>query len=176
MDAVIHNAGIYSTTGRAATPEGHASVLAVNTLAPYMLTALIERPGRLIYLSTGMHRSGDDVFATTVPDPIEFSWRPWKHQHKELRIAGLYANSRAKWGASGLRPILLCEATNRIRAVMNPRCRLSKRSLPMQAVLWSGPCNETISASSVPEFCTILLPEPIGATLASQLTRRTCVR
>lgn len=69
MDAVIHNAGIYSTTGRAATPEGHASVLAVNTLAPYMLTALIERPGRLIYLSSGMHRSGDDVFATTVPDP-----------------------------------------------------------------------------------------------------------
>lgn len=59
MDAVIHNAGIYSTAGRAATPEGHASVLAVNTLAPYMLTALIERPGRLIYLSSGMHRSGD---------------------------------------------------------------------------------------------------------------------
>jgi hypothetical protein len=66
--------------------------------------------------------------------------------------------------------------TNTIRAVMNPRCPLSKRSLPMQAVLWSGPRNETISASSVPDFCTILLPEPIGATLTSQLTRRTCVR
>ncbi|MER8786014.1 hypothetical protein NKH60_33465, partial [Mesorhizobium sp. M1006] len=75
-----------------------------------------------------------------------------------------------------LSPILLCEDTNTIRAVMNPRCPLSKRSLPMQAVLWSGPRNETISASSVLEFCMILLPEPIGATLASQLTRRTCVR
>ena len=41
MDAVIHNAGTYSTAGRAPTPEGHATILAVNTLAPYMLTALI---------------------------------------------------------------------------------------------------------------------------------------
>ena len=58
MDAVIHNAGAYATSGRSATPEGHPAILAVNTLAPYMLTALIERPGRLIYLSSGMHRGG----------------------------------------------------------------------------------------------------------------------
>jgi NAD(P)-dependent dehydrogenase (short-subunit alcohol dehydrogenase family) len=38
------------------TAEGHATTLAVNTLAPYMLTALIERPSRLIYLSSSMHR------------------------------------------------------------------------------------------------------------------------
>jgi NAD(P)-dependent dehydrogenase (short-subunit alcohol dehydrogenase family) len=58
MDAIIHNAGTYSTKGRSPTPEGHATILAVNTLAPYMLTALIERPRRLVYLSSGMHRSG----------------------------------------------------------------------------------------------------------------------
>ena len=58
MDAVIHNAGISSTKGRSPTPDGHATILAVNTLAPYMLTALIERPRRLVYLSSGMHRSG----------------------------------------------------------------------------------------------------------------------
>jgi NAD(P)-dependent dehydrogenase (short-subunit alcohol dehydrogenase family) len=58
MDAVIHNAGTYSTSGRSPTPEGHSTILAVNTLAPYMLTALIERPRRLVYLSSGMHRSG----------------------------------------------------------------------------------------------------------------------
>jgi NAD(P)-dependent dehydrogenase (short-subunit alcohol dehydrogenase family) len=56
MDAVIHNAGIYQERSRGSTPEGHAKVLTVNTLAPYMLTALIERPHRLIYLSSGMHR------------------------------------------------------------------------------------------------------------------------
>lgn len=58
MDAVIHNAGIYSRLDRAETPEGHAAILAVNTLAPYILTALIERPGRLVYLSSSMHRNG----------------------------------------------------------------------------------------------------------------------
>src|SRR3982750_2134612 len=58
MDAVIHNAGISSTTGRSPTHEGHATILAVNTLAPYILTALIERPRRLVYVSSGMHRGG----------------------------------------------------------------------------------------------------------------------
>src|SRR5262245_7296292 len=47
MDAVIHNAGIYREPSRGTTPEGHAKVLAVNVLAPYMLTKLIERPDRL---------------------------------------------------------------------------------------------------------------------------------
>ena len=59
MDAVIHNAGVYSIPGRSSTPEGHAIILAVNVLAPYMLTALIERPRRLVYLSSGMHRGGE---------------------------------------------------------------------------------------------------------------------
>ena len=47
MDAVIHNAGILSGPG----------VLLVNVVAPYLLTALIQRPRRLIYLSSGMHAS-----------------------------------------------------------------------------------------------------------------------
>jgi NAD(P)-dependent dehydrogenase (short-subunit alcohol dehydrogenase family) len=59
MDAVIHNAGAYARSGRSPTPDGHATIVAVNTLAPYMLTALIERPRRLVYLSSGMHRGGD---------------------------------------------------------------------------------------------------------------------
>ncbi|MBP0110212.1 SDR family NAD(P)-dependent oxidoreductase [Bradyrhizobium vignae] len=59
MDAVIHNAGVYTRPSRGATPEGHAETLAINTLAPYMLTALIERPGRLVYLSSGLHRDGE---------------------------------------------------------------------------------------------------------------------
>ena len=59
MDAVIHNAGIYREPNRGPTPEGHAKVLAVNVLAPYMLTQLIERPDRLIYLSSSMHYGGE---------------------------------------------------------------------------------------------------------------------
>jgi NAD(P)-dependent dehydrogenase (short-subunit alcohol dehydrogenase family) len=48
MDAVIHNAGVL------AGPD----VLPVNVVAPYLLTALIRRPQRLVYLSSGMHRGG----------------------------------------------------------------------------------------------------------------------
>ncbi len=51
FDVVIHNAGVYRTS----TQE----ILAVNTLAPYMLTCLIQRPKRLIYLSSGMHKHGE---------------------------------------------------------------------------------------------------------------------
>lgn len=48
MDAVIHNAGILSG------PQ----LLVVNVVAPYLLTSLIQRPKRLIYLSSSMHRGG----------------------------------------------------------------------------------------------------------------------
>jgi NAD(P)-dependent dehydrogenase (short-subunit alcohol dehydrogenase family) len=48
MDAVIHNAGVY----------GSPEVLPVNVVAPYLLTALLDRPERLIYLSSGLHYRG----------------------------------------------------------------------------------------------------------------------
>ncbi len=56
FDAVIHNAGIgYREPRRADSEAGVPSVFAVNVLAPYILTALIERPDRLSYVSSGMH-------------------------------------------------------------------------------------------------------------------------
>ena len=72
MDAVIHNAGVYSQLSRGPTPEGHAGTLAVNALAPYMLTALIERPGRLVYLSSGLHRGGEGSLGD-----LDWTKRPW---------------------------------------------------------------------------------------------------
>src|SRR5579864_7778662 len=55
MDAVVHNAAVFLEPSRATTADSHAKTLAVNTLAPYLLTALIGRPDRLIYLSSGLH-------------------------------------------------------------------------------------------------------------------------
>jgi NAD(P)-dependent dehydrogenase (short-subunit alcohol dehydrogenase family) len=56
FDAVIHNAGIgYREPRLVKTGEGLPQLFAVNTLAPYILTALIEMPPRLVYLSSGMH-------------------------------------------------------------------------------------------------------------------------
>lgn len=58
FDVVIHNAGLYHG-GFRRTPEGFPALVAVNTFAPYILTALMNRPKRLIYVSSGMHYSGD---------------------------------------------------------------------------------------------------------------------
>ena len=55
LDAVIHNAGVGDRGADRLTADGVPVVFAVNVLAPYVLTALIERPDRLVYLSSGMH-------------------------------------------------------------------------------------------------------------------------
>jgi NAD(P)-dependent dehydrogenase (short-subunit alcohol dehydrogenase family) len=59
IDAVIHNAGVGYREPRNETEDGLPQVFAVNTLAPYILTALIRKPKRLVYLSSGLHQSGD---------------------------------------------------------------------------------------------------------------------
>jgi NAD(P)-dependent dehydrogenase (short-subunit alcohol dehydrogenase family) len=74
FDAVIHNAGVghRDPPHRVTTEDGLSLVFAVNVLAPYVLTALIERPGRLVYLSSGLHRDAD-------ADLGDAQWerRPW---------------------------------------------------------------------------------------------------
>lgn len=58
--AVIHNAGVgYREPHRIETVDGLEHVFAINVLAPYLLTALMTRPDRLVYLSSGMAKGGD---------------------------------------------------------------------------------------------------------------------
>ena len=59
FDAIIHNAAVGYREGHRMTSDGLPHVFAINTLAPYILTALIERPKRLVYLSSGMHDRAD---------------------------------------------------------------------------------------------------------------------
>jgi NAD(P)-dependent dehydrogenase (short-subunit alcohol dehydrogenase family) len=96
MDAVIHNAGVFLEPSRAATAEGHAKTLAVNTLAPYMLTALIDRPDRLIYLSSGLHRAG----AGSLRD-IDWTGRPWNarqaYAESKLQVTTLALTVARAW-------------------------------------------------------------------------------
>lgn len=96
MDAVIHNAGVYIERSRGSTPEGHATILAVNTLAPYILTALIERPDRLVYLSSGLHRSGEGSLAD-----IDWRRRPWNparaYAESKLQVVALALALARRW-------------------------------------------------------------------------------
>ena len=59
FDAVIHNAAVGYREGHRVTADGLPHVFAINTLSAYILTALIERPKRLVYLSSGMHHHAD---------------------------------------------------------------------------------------------------------------------
>jgi len=83
FDAVIHNVAIgYREPKRAETADGIERVFAINVLAPYVLTALITPPKRLVYLSSGMHRGGE----ADLHDP-QWKTRPWNGSQA-------YANSK----------------------------------------------------------------------------------
>ena len=72
FDAIIHNAGVGYREARVTTEDGLPRVFAVNVLAPYIMTAQIERPDRLVYLSSGMHRSAAPQF-----DDLAWTRRGW---------------------------------------------------------------------------------------------------
>jgi NAD(P)-dependent dehydrogenase (short-subunit alcohol dehydrogenase family) len=96
MDAVIHNAGVYLEPSRGTTADGHATTLAVNTLAPYLLTALIGRPDRLIYLSSGLHHAG----AGSLRD-IDWTSRSWNaaraYSESKLYVIALALTLARAW-------------------------------------------------------------------------------
>ncbi len=73
MNAVIHNVGTgYNDRERYGTEDGLSRIFAVNVVAPYVLTALLTQPERLIYISSNMHLGGD-------PDLSDAQWekRRW---------------------------------------------------------------------------------------------------
>lgn len=92
LDAVIHNAGVWS--GRAVMP--------VNVVAPYLLTALLPGPRRLVYLSSGSHYSGHPVL-----DGIDWSGRtPGSYGDSKLFVTALSA------AVARLRPGVLSNAVD----------------------------------------------------------------
>ena len=104
FDAVIHNAGIgFRQPSRVPTEDGLERLFQVNTLAPYLLTALMHRPGRLIYLSSGMHRQG----VVTLED-LQWERRPWSgaqaYSDSKLYDAVLAAAVATRW------PVVLSNA------------------------------------------------------------------
>jgi NAD(P)-dependent dehydrogenase (short-subunit alcohol dehydrogenase family) len=94
FDAVIHNAAVGYREGHRVTSDGLPHVFAINTLSAYILTAMIERPKRLVYLSSGMHHH-----ATADLDDILWKKRRW--------------NGSAAYGESKLHDVTLAFAVAR---------------------------------------------------------------
>jgi NAD(P)-dependent dehydrogenase (short-subunit alcohol dehydrogenase family) len=92
LDAVIHNAGVWS--GRAVMP--------VNIIAPYLLAALLPGPRRLVYLSSGSHFSGRPSL-----DGIDWTGRtPGSYGDSKLFVTALAA------AVARLRPEVLSNAVD----------------------------------------------------------------
>ena len=73
FDAVIHNAAIgYRERSRRLTEDGLPQVLQINTVAPYLLTVLMHRPRRLVYVSSELHRKGNATL-----DDLTWEARSW---------------------------------------------------------------------------------------------------
>jgi NAD(P)-dependent dehydrogenase (short-subunit alcohol dehydrogenase family) len=73
FDAVIHNVALGDQERRRIeTADGLSALWAVNVLTPYVLTALMARPGRLVYLSSDMHLGGDPSL-----NDLQWATRRW---------------------------------------------------------------------------------------------------
>src|SRR4051812_48611144 len=96
IDAVLHNAGVYRSRDRADTVDGHARTVAVNVLAPYLLTALLPRPSRLVYVSSGMHHG-----AAPELDDLDWVRRRWNatraYSESKHAVSTLAAAVARRW-------------------------------------------------------------------------------
>ncbi|MCU7490921.1 MAG: SDR family NAD(P)-dependent oxidoreductase [Bacteroidota bacterium] len=86
FDAVIHNAGVYRTSAK--------EIFSVNSLAPYILTCLIKRPKRLIYLTSGMHLHGHSKLESLKSDVSRITYSDSK-----LHVMMLSMAVARKWPA-----------------------------------------------------------------------------
>lgn len=84
FDAVIHNAGVYRASSQ--------DIFAVNTLAPYVLTCLLQKPKRVIYLTSGMHSHGH-----LNPDNFRKADSPITYSDSKLHVMMLCMAVARKW-------------------------------------------------------------------------------
>jgi NAD(P)-dependent dehydrogenase (short-subunit alcohol dehydrogenase family) len=71
-DAIIHNAGVGGGAPRRLTADGLEHIFAVNVLAPYVLTAAMPVPPRIVYLSSGLEAVGQARL-----DDLQYQQRKW---------------------------------------------------------------------------------------------------
>ena len=104
-DVVIHNAGVGGAPQREVTVDGLERIFQVNALAPYVLTALMDPPSRLVYLTSGLQDNG-----RFEPSDLQYEHRPWD---------GMQAYSDSKlhdvmlaFAVARLWPATLCNAVD----------------------------------------------------------------
>lgn len=83
---------------RVLTGDGLSRLFSINVLAPYMLTALIQRPQRLIYMTTGMQLSARGE--ASLADPM-WEKRRWSgsaaYSESKLLLSTLAFTVARRW-------------------------------------------------------------------------------
>lgn len=83
FDTIIHNAGVYQVSKEV--------IFKVNVLAPYILTALINKPKRLIYIGSNMHTSGKiDIQNLSLEKGVDYSTSKLQILMLSLAVAKKY--------------------------------------------------------------------------------------
>lgn len=93
-DTVVHNAGLGPSNPDRKTPDGFASTFAVNSLAPYILTCLMDKPKRLLYVSSSLHTGGDDSLKDVTW--TQRSWSPFQAYNDSKLQNVMLANAVAR--------------------------------------------------------------------------------
>ena len=68
----------------------------MNTLAPYVLTALVERPKRLVYMSSGMHRGANSSL-----EDVDWRKRRWQGAEAYAESKLTTCCSPSRWRVAG---------------------------------------------------------------------------
>jgi NAD(P)-dependent dehydrogenase (short-subunit alcohol dehydrogenase family) len=97
FDAVIHNAGVgYTKPKPVVTEDGLEQHFAVNVLAPYVLTGLMTRPDRLVFVGSGLHRGGRADLTDS-----QGGSRPWSgiqaYSDSKLQVTALALHVARMW-------------------------------------------------------------------------------
>jgi NAD(P)-dependent dehydrogenase (short-subunit alcohol dehydrogenase family) len=74
FDVIIHNAGTGGNVPeRVQTADGFERIFQTNVIAPYLLTALMELPKRLIFMTSSVEAN-----SKWAPDDLQWTQRKWK--------------------------------------------------------------------------------------------------
>jgi NAD(P)-dependent dehydrogenase (short-subunit alcohol dehydrogenase family) len=129
-DAVIHNVGISGRSGTELTPDGLSPIFAVNTLAPFTLTALIGKPRRLVYLSSSASRGVRlDPADLTLTNRGLDGWSAYGASAWRVRLIPLPSSSSSRRAtASAVAPALIAARSAGVSWLL-VRCLLRTRAM-----------------------------------------------
>jgi NAD(P)-dependent dehydrogenase (short-subunit alcohol dehydrogenase family) len=168
FDAIIHNAAVgYREPKRIETVDGLAHVFAVNSLAPYVLTALIHTPRRLIYMSSELHKQGD-------PSLRDLNWEQREWKGEQAYSDSKLHNVLLAFAMARRHPKVLCNSVTPgwVQTKMGGSAANDDLDQAHRTQVWLAVSDAPHSQVSGQYFYHLKAKEPLAAALNSSLQDR----